>query len=217
MENDQDEREPSVLDTEDEENSNDLELRRELSGRERKLSANPIDKIVVQGAGDDDDAEEEDEDEEIQTSKNYTEEVDLEEDEEEELESAEEEEEKDRHSREGKFTARSIFLDETLRRAGRASDRLRTHLSGKMIFNIDNGRDRFLFDWSNPSLEVTELKEDGGEADCFVDISEENLVNIFKGHLNPQVSMLAGKVRVKGRSSFAVYFFNLLAPRGGGF
>jgi hypothetical protein len=49
--------------------------------------------------------------------------------------------------------------------------------------------------------------------DCVIRINQTNLLKIAAGDLNPQVAMLSSKIKVSGRASLAIYFFNLVAPR----
>jgi putative sterol carrier protein len=49
--------------------------------------------------------------------------------------------------------------------------------------------------------------------DCILTLDSRSLQEIASGNLNPQLAMLAGKIRVEGKSNLAVYLFNLIAPR----
>ena len=93
---------------------------------------------------------------------------------------------------------------------------------------IQNGRDvlceeRFIFDWKGEEPTVvpaagalTVNVENPGEAtlvDSIISLTEQNLMAVRSGDLNPQVAMLADKIKVKGKIGPAVYLFNLIAPR----
>ncbi|MFM1847500.1 MAG: sterol transfer family, partial [Pseudomonadota bacterium] len=76
---------------------------------------------------------------------------------------------------------------------------------------------KYGFDWRQDDLVVVPLQGDlkgVGAADCSIRLSEDSLLRVASGDLNPQVGMLSDKIKVQGKVSFAVYFFNLVAPRG---
>ena len=198
---------PSVLDTDDEGKSEDIKIHEEISRKGKKLSEDPIDKIVVKDRDDSSD----DDDDEIAVAKNYSDDEFADDDDEEDgIEDEDEDVEEDDTS------AQSLILRKAVKRASRASDKLRSHITGKLLFHIEDQNQNYLFDWSSTELKVEEIKgKHSKPVDCTVHLNEPDLVRIFEGKLNPQVSMLSGKVKVEGKSSFAVYFFNLLAPRSG--
>ena len=83
------------------------------------------------------------------------------------------------------------------------------------MVELTNGK-RFGLDWRQADLVVAPLEGDlsgHGAPDCTIRLSEDNLLRVASGDLNPQVGMLSDKIRVTGKVSFAVYFFNLIAPR----
>ena len=51
------------------------------------------------------------------------------------------------------------------------------------------------------------------ELDCYISLNDRDVYRIYRGDLNPQIAMLSDKIEVGGKLSFAVYFFNLIAPR----
>jgi len=118
---------------------------------------------------------------------------------------------------------RDVICEELPARASRAKLRLHSYLKAALVVELANSGDRFLFDWRGEEPKVTpyESKEPvvisdaAGSAgvDSFVAITEQNLMAIRSGDLNPQVAMLADKIKVRGKMSPAVYLFNLIAPR----
>jgi putative sterol carrier protein len=54
---------------------------------------------------------------------------------------------------------------------------------------------------------------DAAAVDSIISLTEQNLMAVRSGDLNPQVAMLADKIKVKGKIGPAVYLFNLIAPR----
>lgn len=111
--------------------------------------------------------------------------------------------------------ADDVLIDELKARAQRAGPRLRECLLGTLLIELTNGK-KYGFDWRQGELLVAPLAGDlggVGPADCTIRLSEDNLLRIANGDLNPQVGMLSDKIKVDGKVSFAVYFFNLIAPR----
>ena len=105
------------------------------------------------------------------------------------------------------------LLGETLRlRAQSADPKLRTQLTGSILVRFVNSGKRFLFDWSQDPL--TMGATDRQDADCVIALSEATLLRIATGDLNPQIAMLSDKIEVKGALALAIYWFNLIAPRG---
>jgi len=92
------------------------------------------------------------------------------------------------------------------------SDRanLKAQLAGNLLLRFrDSGR---CISFEGPSGEVQALSSSqasGYQSDCTVDLSENHLEQILDGDLNPQVAMLSEKLRVQGKLSLAVYFFNV--------
>lgn len=111
-----------------------------------------------------------------------------------------------------RFTnARELLTEELGQRVQRANSRLRSNLTGSIVFELD-GRDKYIFDWSTEALNIGPTDSD--KADCVIKISEDNLMKVASGDLNPQVGMLSDKIFVSGRLGLAIYIFNLIAPRG---
>jgi len=118
---------------------------------------------------------------------------------------------------------RDVLCEELPDRAQRAKLRLKPYLTGALAVELTNSGERFLFDWRGDDPKVTTLAKDVtltlGEGpdpstvECVISISEQNLMAVRSGDLNPQVAMLGDKIKVKGKVSPAVYLFNLVAPR----
>ena len=135
----------------------------------------------------------------------------------------EEEEEQQPVARKVIQNGRDVLCEELPDRAQRAKLRLKPYLSGAVAVEFSNSGERFLFDWRGEDPKVTQLSKemtvtvgegaDPTTVDCIISLSEQNLMSIRSGDLNPQVAMLADKIKVKGKVGPAVYLFNLVAPR----
>jgi hypothetical protein len=118
---------------------------------------------------------------------------------------------------------RDVLCEELPNRAARAKLRLKPHLTCVLGVEISSSGEKFVFDWKGEEPKVspaggtlTVNAENPGEAtlvDSIISISEQNLMAVRSGDLNPQVAMLADKIKVKGKVGPAVYLFNLIAPR----
>jgi hypothetical protein len=119
--------------------------------------------------------------------------------------------------------ARDVVCEELPYRAARVKSRLRPHLSGTLMIELVPSREKFLFDWRNEEVRVSPLAApvtlaqnetaDENKVDAIISVHEQHLMQIRSGDLNPQLAILADKVRVAGKVAPAVYFFNLIAPR----
>lgn len=119
--------------------------------------------------------------------------------------------------------ARDVLIEEIPMRAQRAKLKLHPHLTGAYLIEVSNTGDKFLFDWRTEEPKVTEVTEapalaaadstDPKMVDSIITISDQNMMAVRSGDLNPQVAMLADKIKVQGKVSPAVYLFNLVAPR----
>lgn len=107
--------------------------------------------------------------------------------------------------------ARELMTDELLNRARNANPKLRAQLLGSVLVTIKGSQERYLLDWSTEEIKVEATQQT--LADCMIKISEDNLLKIASGDLNPQIGMLSEKIHLEGNPSLAVYFFNLIAPR----
>ena len=108
-------------------------------------------------------------------------------------------------------TAAEILKDELRTRALRDQGRIRAYLTGKIIIHLEDVKKRYLFDWTTEELRTGQTDET--EGDCVIVLSEEDLMRIAFGDLNPQVGMLSDKIRVSGKLGLAIYIFNLIAPK----
>jgi hypothetical protein len=141
----------------------------------------------------------------------------------------EDEVEQTRTSRRVIQNGRDVLCEELPERAQRAALRLKPYLTGVLVIEFTNSGERFVFDWRDEtpkthpigrevavsiSGEVAgSVSNDKVQADAIVALSEQHVMSIRAGDLNPQIGMLTEKIRVKGKVSSAVYLFNLIAPR----
>jgi len=118
---------------------------------------------------------------------------------------------------------RDVLCEELPNRASRAKLRLKPHLTCLLAVELTNSGEKFIFDWKGDEPKVapatsgiTVVEENPGEAtvvDSIISLTEQNLMAVRSGDLNPQVAMLGDKIKVKGKIGPAVYLFNLIAPR----
>jgi hypothetical protein len=118
---------------------------------------------------------------------------------------------------------RDVLCEELPSRASRAKLRLKPHLTCVLALELSSSGERFIFDWKGEEPKVapstgalTVNAENPGEAtlvDSIISLTEQNLMAVRSGDLNPQVAMLTDKIKVKGKIGPAVYLFNLIAPR----
>lgn len=108
-------------------------------------------------------------------------------------------------------SARDIMLMELPQRARNAPANLKAQLRGTILLKVNDGRERYLLDWRGEEPSIKEVEEETA-ADCVIALEERDLASIASGGLNPQIAMLTTKISISGTSSFAVYFFNLIAP-----
>lgn len=101
-----------------------------------------------------------------------------------------------------------VKLKKNVRRGG---GKLRVHLPAPVLFRITRSAKEYIVDWSSEELSVscdTELVPA-----CTIEISEQDLLDIAAGGLNPQVAMLSDKVRIEGKIEMAIYAFNLFVRK----
>lgn len=124
---------------------------------------------------------------------------------------------------------RDVVCEELPDRAERAKLRMRPYVSGALVFELTNSGERFLFDWRDDAPKVSPVAkglsvscdEAAGvsvsaerlNVDAVISVSEQHLMSIRSGDLNPQVGMLTDKIKIRGKVSPCVYIFNLIAPR----
>lgn len=118
---------------------------------------------------------------------------------------------------------KDVLCDELPNRASRAKLRLKPHLTCLLAVELTSSGEKFVFDWKGDEPKVAPVSgaltvnaENPGEAtlvDSIISLSEQNLMAVRSGDLNPQVAMLGDKIKVKGKVGPAVYLFNLIAPR----
>jgi hypothetical protein len=120
------------------------------------------------------------------------------------------------------------MCDELPDRAQRAGLRLKPYLTARILIELSNSGERYLFDWREDAPKVSavprevsvtteevsaEAPTDKLSVDAHILLSEQHLMAVRSGDLNPQVGMLTEKIKVRGKVSPAVYIFNLIAPR----
>lgn len=144
-------------------------------------------------------------------------------------EDPEEDPEQQRAPRKVIQNGRDVMCDELPDRAQRAGLRLKPYLTARILVELTNSGERYLFDWREdaPRVRVVsreeavttdegpagEISSDKLSVDAHIALSEQHLMAVRSGDLNPQVGMLTEKIKVKGKVSPAVYIFNLIAPR----
>jgi hypothetical protein len=144
-------------------------------------------------------------------------------DDDDEGEEYEEEDEQAEAPRKAITNARDVVCDDLPYRAARAKLRLRPYLSSTLVIHLTGSGERFLFDWRAEDLKVTPCDAtvslaqgepaDSTKVDAIISVSDQHLMQIRAGDLNPQLAMVADKIRVQGKVAPAVYLFNLIAPR----
>lgn len=118
---------------------------------------------------------------------------------------------------------RDVLCEELPNRAQRATLRLKPHLTCVLAVELTSSGEKFIFDWKGDEPKVspatngfTMASENPGDAtvvDSIISLTEQSLMAVRSGDLNPQVAMLGDKIKVKGKVGPAVYLFNLIAPR----
>lgn len=117
-----------------------------------------------------------------------------------------------------------VLTEELPMRASRAKMRLHSYLKAALVVEFADSGTRYLFDWRGEEPKVTNFEKKGpievSDAattstgiDAVISLTEQNLMAVRSGDLNPQVAMIADKIKVRGKMSPAVYLFNLIAPR----
>ena len=120
--------------------------------------------------------------------------------------------------------ATNELAEDVRKRAGIAGSKLMMHLTGGITVELERSGGKLQFDWrsSSSSANLSSGSASGSGTSgstsitpdqCNIRISDENLMRIASGDLNPQLAMLSDKIRVDGKHSLAMYFFNLVAPR----
>ena len=133
--------------------------------------------------------------------------------------SVDEEEELDDDSEEDEAAAAQyttpldkLFFITVKRNAGRRESKLRVHLPAPVVIRISQSSESFTIDWSKEEIQVA--KGFCENPACTLELTEEHLLDIADGSLNPQVAMLSDKIQIVGDMEAAMYVFNLFAQRG---
>ena len=106
-------------------------------------------------------------------------------------------------------STKEFFNTEILYRYDILEEQVRSSIEGSYRIELE-GSDKDT--WSlklGLSLDVSNKKED---ADIVLNISERDFLNLINGELNPQIAILAEKLKVTGDLSKALAFQNVLAP-----
>ena len=135
-----------------------------------------------------------------------------EDEEDEEEEEPEEEEEEEEDEVEYKTPADKLFFKTLKRNAPRREAKLRKHLAAPIEFRLKDSLAAYVVDWSKEELVVS--SEPAKDPVCSIELSEQHLLEIAAGQLNPQVAMLSEKIGIKGDKATAMYAFNLFVRRG---
>jgi len=109
-------------------------------------------------------------------------------------------------------SSRQLLMQELPEKAAGVSTLLRSHLMGEIGVHLTDRGDHYIVDWISEKIQVKPQRPES--PDCMIHLTEQNLLKIASGDLNPQIGMLSDKIKVEGKLSFAVYFFNLLVPKG---
>lgn len=109
-------------------------------------------------------------------------------------------------------SSRQLLMQELPEKASGVSTLLRSHLTGEIGVHLTDRGDHYIVDWIAEKIQVKPQRPESPE--CMIHLTEQNLLKIASGDLNPQIGMLSDKIKVEGKLSFAVYFFNLLVPKG---
>jgi putative sterol carrier protein len=82
---------------------------------------------------------------------------------------------------------------------------------GVFLFVVKKGEEKksWVIDLKNK-----QVREGGGEADCTIHISDQDLVELFSGKLEPQMAFMTGKIKIEGDIMLAQKLETLVAsPR----
>lgn len=173
-------------------------------------------KAARQGADDEADFEEEDDEPAVLRPVDEDEEIDRFRGRDDREEKEPEREERREAERKRRFSNADELMGENLAsRVKNANPRLRALLKGLIQVSLRGSSTAYHLDWRDDEPKVA--KGAASSPDCLIQVNERDLIKIAHGELNPQIAMLSDKVKVEGRSEFAVYFFNLIAGTGRGF
>ena len=198
------EEEPTLLDTEEEEEADKVSSR--VLGEGSEINATRDEEVVAKALSADAGSEADEEEDEIESARAELRES--EDDEDEDEDPAEEDEPGDSES--------SVYYQRVIERIdGKPVSRmenLKTHLTGDIVLSVTDRKEGYHFTWKDEALKLTQWRDKAAKnPKCKIEITENDLEQILRGRLNPQVAMLSHKVNVSGDLSHAVYFFNLFS------
>ncbi|MEZ4754595.1 MAG: SCP2 sterol-binding domain-containing protein [Bdellovibrionota bacterium] len=101
-------------------------------------------------------------------------------------------------------------VEAIVERAKSASEKLQNELKGSVLLEIEDTNTNYSFNWKAGDLKLLQATKE--KADCTITLSQRHLAQISRGKLNPQIAMLSDKIKVEGKASLAVFFFNIVAP-----
>lgn len=125
-------------------------------------------------------------------------------------------------------TGGDVLSEELPYRAEKAAVRLKPFLTARVVFEVSDSGDKYLFEWAEQGPKVSNLgkkasvkvnedemsvEDNSLRVDTIICLSERSIMAIRSGDLNPQIGMLTDKIQVSGQISPAVYIFNVIAPR----
>lgn len=101
-----------------------------------------------------------------------------------------------------------LFKERTATIDAEKRERLLSVLSGKIQFYVKGSKERFYLEFQNNEISFgSGIDKD---PDCTVTITESDIEGIAEDSLNPQIAMISDKVTVEGKTSLAIYAFNLI-------
>lgn len=226
MTNDDDKREPVVLEPEDQkpageevepilEASADIHATREEAVAEAQAKDEMIERKLSEADDEDGDDRQPlttaDEDEDLVGRGQSADSGDAEEDQDEEKQEAEENR-RARKPRGGWRAIEDVFSEGLENFSFRLNPNLSMHMAGKILVSLNDQKRSYVISVSGTSITSEEIKKGSGSTgsyDCEILLSERDFLDLVNGGLNPQVAMLSERVQVAGRLDAAVYLFNL--------
>ena len=120
------------------------------------------------------------------------------------------EEEEHKHPWKGKTTStKQFFSEELLYRYDILEDKERERVNGKFRIELDGDQPEV---WSLEIRDEIEVVNESQEAEVVFNATHKDFLNIINGVLNPQLSILAEKIKINGDIKKALAFHRLLAP-----
>ncbi len=89
----------------------------------------------------------------------------------------------------------------------RLNRRLKTHITGRIQLIVSGGKENYVLDWRGEDLLLNDGRDP--EAECVIEISERDLLDVIKGNSNLQIALLSDKVKLSGQVGMALYLSNI--------